>query len=303
MKDITLVIMAAGMGSRFGGLKQIEPIGPNNEFIIDYSVYDAKQAGFNKIVFIIKKENYQIFKETIGKRVEPHIKTEYVFQTNEIFPKEYQQLLAKREKPLGTTHAIYCAKDKVHEPFAVINADDFYGRDAYLQAAKYLQNPQNSDYAIVGYELQNTLSPNGATKRGVCQLAENNNLASLIESNVELVNGQIEATPLDGKEKFIAQADSICSMNFLLFYPSLFERLNQELTEFLEENKNDLTKCETLIPVVLNKYISTEKMPVKVVKTTANWYGVTYKEDKEEVTKAIQELITNKIYPYNLWEK
>ena len=185
-KDLTLVIMAAGMGSRFGGLKQIEPLGPNKEFIIDYSIYDAKKAGFNKVVFIIKEENYEIFKETIGKRVEPHIKTEYVFQTNKFLKEEYQNLLKDRVKPLGTAHAILCAKEKVDGPFAVINADDFYGRDAYEKAKSYLYNFKEKEYGIVAYRLGNTLTPNGSAKRGVCEVDENNNLIQLTESKVIL---------------------------------------------------------------------------------------------------------------------
>ena len=170
MKDKTLLIMAAGMGSRFGGLKQIEPVGPNGEFIIDYSIYDAKQAGFTKVVFLIKEENYEIFKDTIGKRVEKQIETEYAFQKNDNLPEEYQELLKERTRPLGTAHAILCAKDKIHEPFAIINADDFYGRDAYQKASNYLDTIKENEYGLVAYRLGNTLTPNGSAKRGVCEV-------------------------------------------------------------------------------------------------------------------------------------
>ena len=156
----TLLILAAGMGSRFGGLKQIEPFGPNGEFIIDYSIYDAKKAGFDKVVFVIKEENYDIFKETIGKRVEPHIETEYVFQKNDNLPEEYKTPLKDRTKPLGTAHAILCARDKINEPFAIINADDFYGYDAYEKAAKFLENVTTNHYGMVAYRFGNTLTPN-----------------------------------------------------------------------------------------------------------------------------------------------
>ena len=169
-KDITLVILAAGMGSRFGGLKQITPLGPNEEFMIDYSVYDAIKAGFTKIVFLIKEENYDIFKETIGARVEPHIPVEYCFQKNDNVPGDYKELLKDRVKPLGTAHAILCCKDNVHEPFMIINADDFYGRDAFEKGAKFLKNIKNEKpypYGMVGYLIKNTITENGRVKRGV----------------------------------------------------------------------------------------------------------------------------------------
>lgn len=300
-KDITLVIMAAGMGSRFGGLKQITPMGPNDEFIIDYSVYDAIRAGFNKIIFIIKEENYKIFKETIGKRVEPHIKTEYVFQTNEILTQEYQDLLANREKPLGTGHAILCAKEKVHEPFAIINADDFYGKDAYIKAANYLKNMTEENYGIVAYRLGNTLTPNGSAKRGVCEVTEDNNLIKLTESNVILKGEEVEVAPLDGSPVFTTSKNTIASMNFLLFDTSLFDILEVKMQEFLEENKNDLSKCEFLIPIILNEYSEENQGKVKVIETTANWYGVTYKEDSEIVMAALKEMTDNNTYPKDLW--
>lgn len=300
-KNITLVIMAAGMGSRFGGLKQITPMGPNDEFIIDYSVYDAIKAGFTKIVFIIKEENYQVFKETIGKRVEPHIKTEYVFQTNAILSPEYQDLLVNREKPLGTGHAILCAKEKVNEPFAIINADDFYGSDAYIKAANYLKTMSKENYGIVAYRLGNTLTPNGSAKRGVCEVTNDNNLIKLTESNVILKGESVEVSPLDGSPVFTTSKNTIASMNFLLFDTSLFDILEVKMQEFLENNKNDLSKCEFLIPIILNEYTEENPGKVKVLETTATWYGVTYKEDKDIVIKAIKELTENGTYPKNLW--
>jgi len=300
-KDITLVIMAAGMGSRFGGLKQIEPIGKNNEFMIDYSVYDAIFSGFTKIVFIIKKENYEIFKETIGKRVEPHIKVEYVFQTNEILKEEYQKLLKKREKPLGTAHAILCAKDKIKEPFAIINADDFYGRDAYEKASSYLKRIEEGRYGLIAYRLGNTLTPNGSAKRGVCKVNSKNELISLIESNVILKGEQVEATPLDGTPSFTTSKNTIVSMNMLLFEPSIFKLLEEKQEEFLEKNKNNLETCEFLIPIVLNEYIEEKRGVAEVIETSAKWYGITYKADKDLVVKAIATMIEEGVYPQNLW--
>lgn len=295
----TLLVMAAGMGSRFGGLKQIEPMGPNGEFLIDYSVYDAKLAGFTKIVFIIKEENYDIFKETIGKRVEPYIETEYVFQDDSNLKEKYKDLQT-RVKPLGTGHAILCAKDKVKTPFAIINADDFYGRDAYVVASKYLDKIDDKHYAVVGYKVGKTLSPNGAAKRGICK-EENGKLKDLIESSVEKIDDRIIAKPLDGETEFTVEDDSLVSMNMLLFTPKIFDYLEEKLIKFLETNKNDLSKCEFLIPDVVKDAIKEDRVEVDLLSTNAIWHGVTYKEDKEEVVKAIDELIKEKVYPNKLW--
>lgn len=295
----TLLVMAAGMGSRFGGLKQIEPMGPNGEFLIDYSIYDAKLAGFTKVVFIIKEENYNLFKETVGKRVESHIETEYVFQDASNLEEAYPTL-KERVKPLGTGHAILCAKDKIDTPFAIINADDFYGRDAYFVASKYLDTIDDEHYAVVGYSVSKTLSPNGAAKRGICK-EENGELVDLIESSVERVNGEIVASPLNGSESFKVTEDTLVSMNLLLFTPQIFEVLEKKLTVFLEENKEDLSKCEFLIPDVVRTAMNEKKVTVDLLKTDSVWHGVTYREDKEEVVTAINKLIEEKIYPNKLW--
>lgn len=295
----TLLVMAAGMGSRFGGLKQIEPMGPTGEFLIDYSVYDAKLAGFTKIVFIIKEENYDIFKKTIGKRVEPYIETEYVFQDDSNLKEKYKDLQT-RVKPLGTGHAILCAKDKVKTPFAIINADDFYGREAYVVASKYLDKIDDKHYAVVGYKVGKTLSLNGAVKRGICK-EENGKLKDLIESSVEKIDDKIIAKPLDGDTEFIVEDDSLVSTNLLLFTPKIFDYLEEKLTKFLEINKNDLSKCEFLIPDVVKDAIKEDRIEVDLLSTNAIWHGVTYKEDKEEVVKAIDELIKEKVYPNKLW--
>ena len=295
----TLLVMAAGMGSRFGGLKQIEPMGPNGEFLIDYSIYDAKLAGFTKVVFIIKEENYNLFKETVGKRVESHIETEYVFQDASNLEEAYP-VLKERVKPLGTGHAILCAKDKIDTPFAIINADDFYGRDAYFVASKYLDTIDDEHYAVVGYSVSKTLSSNGAAKRGICR-EENGELVDLIESSVERVNGEIVASPLNGSEPFKVTEDTLVSMNLLLFTPQIFEVLEKKLAVFLEENKEDLSKCEFLIPDVVRSAMNEKKVTVDLLKTDSVWHGVTYREDKEEVVTAINKLIEEKIYPNKLW--
>ncbi len=301
-KDKTLLIMAAGMGSRFGGLKQLEPVGPNNEFIIDYSIYDAINAGFTKIVFIIKKENYDIFKETIGKRIESHIKTEYVFQTNDNIPLKYKELLKGRVTPLGTAHAILCAESKIKEPFAIINSDDFYGRDAYKKASNYLSNIKDNHYGLIAYRLGNTLSPNGAAKRGVCKVNENNELITLIESSTELDGDIVRVSPLNGSQSFTTAKDTIVSMNFLLFTPSIFNILKEKLLTFLEINKDKLDTAEFLIPIVLNECLNEDKVTIDIVETNSTWYGVTYKEDKKIVVDAIKKLIDSRIYNKNLYD-
>ena len=300
-KDLTLLIMAAGMGSRFGGLKQIEPMGPNGEFLIDYSIYDAINAGFNKVVFIIKEENYDIFKETIGKRVEDKIKTEYVFQDINNVPDGYS-VPKDRVKPLGTAHAIYCAKDNIHEPFAIINADDFYGKDAYKVASNFLKNVDNDNsYCLVGYKVSNTLTENGAVKRGVCNV-ENGNLTELIESSVEKIDGKIIARPLDGREPFFVTEDTYVSMNMLCFTPSIFKYIEEGFSRFFEENKDDILKAEYLIPDILERLTLEGVTETKVLPTDAKWEGVTYKEDKEEVVKSIKKLVLKGEYPNKLWK-
>ena len=302
-KDITLVILAAGMGSRFGGLKQIEPMGPSDEFIIDYSVYDAIKAGFNKIVFLIKRENYDLVKETIGARVEPHIKVEYAFQELNNLPIGYE-LPSDRTKPLGTAHAVLCCKDVVNEPFAMINADDFYGRDAFIKAYDFLVNTDSNsnNYGMIGYMVSNTLTENGSVKRGVCEVDENDYLKSIIESKVERINNVIVAKPLDGRGEFNVDDNATVSMNFLLFTPSIFKHIEDRFPIFLEENKDNLLTSEYLIPDVLEKLIQENKVTTKVINTTASWYGVTYKEDTPSVRSAIKNLVDNGEYNYNLWK-
>lgn len=303
-KELTLLIMAAGMGSRFGGLKQIEPVGPNGEFIIDYSIYDAIKAGFTKVVFIIKEENYNLFKETIGKRVEKqNIKIDYVFQKVTDIPEQFKHL-SDREKPWGTGHAILSAKDVIDGNFGVINADDFYGRDGYVVLANYLQNlesKEKEEFSIVGYKVANTLTENGAVKRGVCE-QKNGFLTNIIESNVEKVNDKIIAKPLDGREEFVVDDNCVVSMNLMGFTPKLFEILENNFYKFLEKNESNYQKCEFLIPEVLFDAIEDNIANVKIIPTTAKWYGVTYREDKESVVEAIKDMIDREEYPRNLWK-
>jgi len=299
-KDMTLLIMAAGMGSRFGGLKQIEPVGPNNEFMIDYSVYDAIKAGFNKVVFIIKEENYDIFRETIGKRIEDKVKVEYVFQKLDNLPEGYH-LPKERVKPWGTAHAILCAKDVIDGPFAIINADDFYGNDAYKVLSDFMDKKQNSnEYAIVGYDVVNTLTENGSVKRGVC-ITKDNYLTHIDESVIEMKNDIIEATSLESGRNYIIEKDTKVSMNMMAFSPVVFPYLEKKFVEFLENNRENIEKCEYLIPTVLSEGINEKFCNVFLVSTTAKWAGVTYREDKISVVNYINSLIENGYYPNKLW--
>ena len=301
-KDVTLVILAAGMGSRFGGLKQIEPMGPSDEFIIDYSVYDAIKAGFNKIVFIIKRENYELFKETIGKRVEPHIKVEYAFQELNNLPKGWD-IPSGRMKPLGTAHAVLCAKDYVNEPFAMINSDDFYGRDAFIKAYDFLSTTDStsSKYGMIGYMVANTLTENGSVKRGVCEVDSNNYLKSITESKIEKIGNEILASPLDGSDSFTVNSDDTVSMNFLLFTPSIFGYIEEGFSKFFIDNKEDLLTSEYLIPDVVSNLINKGKASMKVIKTSASWHGVTYREDTPDVKNSIKKLVDEGEYKENLW--
>jgi len=301
-KDLTLVIMAAGMGSRFGGLKQIEPVGPNGEFIIDYSIYDAVRAGFNKVVFIIKEENYEIFKETIGSRVEKQIKVEYVFQKQTDVP-EGVEIPAERVKPWGTSHAILAAKNNVEGNFLVLNADDFYGSDAFVKASEFFNREHDGlEYAVIGYKINNTLTENGAVKRGVCE-EENGLLTKIIESSVEKKEGKIVASPLDGSPSFEIEEDSPVSMNMFCFTSELFKYLDDHLVEFFDKNKDNLLKCEYLIPESVYQMVIDKIAKVFVIPTTAKWQGITYKEDKAMLVEEINSLIEAGVYPQNLWKK
>lgn len=294
-----LLIMAAGMGSRFGGLKQIAPMGPNDEFIIDYSIYDAIKAGFSKVVFIIKEENYDIFKETIGSRVEPHIPVEYVFQKIDNVP-DFVKIPETREKPWGTAHAIYCAKDAITEPFLVINADDFYGRDAFMVAKEFLEKGNEKEYATITYQVVNTMTENGSVKRGVT-IAENGILKSITESKIEEIDGKIKATALNSGEEYELNRDALVSMNLLAFDLSIFDYLNKKIDEFFKENENKLDSCEMYIPEIMSQAHQEGFAVAKVLDTKAKWYGVTYKEDTDLVRKSLKDLVEQGEYPENLW--
>ena len=281
-EDLTLLVLAAGMGSRFGGLKQIEPVGPNGEFIIDYSIKDAIVAGFNKVVFVIKEDNYEIFKNTIGIRVEDKIKVEYVFQKNTDLP-EGINIPKERLKPLGTAHAIYAARNVIHEKFAVINADDLYGRDAYIKAAEFLHNAKNNEYANIAYEIGN---------KGII----------LIKKSILLIkiNGIITAKPLSGEEKFSIPDNQPVSMNLFCLTPEIFNYLDRHIKEFFNSQK-DLMTCEYLLPDVVFASANENNTKIKIVETSSKHYGMTYKEDLDDLKQGILNEINKGTYNNNLW--
>ena len=297
-----LVILAAGMGSRFGGLKQIEPIDKYGNFIIDYSIYDAKRAGFDRVVFIIKEENYEIFKNTIGKRVEDKIETHYAFQSLDLIPEGYT-LPSDRVKPLGTAQAILAAKPYVSDKFIIINADDFYGSDAFKVAADFLRNSNDPNtYANVAYRVTNTMTENGSVKRGVLVFDENKKLDSLIESKIEKINNDIIATPLEGGDVMNISSDTLVSMNMFCFNKNIMDYIEEGFKPFMEANKNNLASCEYLIPTVVSDLIHDNKIPVDILATKAVWYGITYKEDKDNVVKSLENLMNNGEYPEGIWK-
>lgn len=302
---MTLVILAAGMGSRYGGLKQIDPLGPGGEFIIDYSIYDAIKAGFDKVVFIIKRGNLEDFKETVGNRVSPFIKVEYAFQEPDDLPEGYS-LPEGRVKPWGTSQALFCAEAPVGDDvFAVINADDFYGRDSFMKIAAYLKDMKTGDskkhYAMCGFVLKNTLSENGHVARGVC-ITENGMLTHIDErTKIQRNNGVTQFfTEEDGWTD--VDENSPVSMNFWGFDNSLFPELRRRMPAFLDEMKNPL-KDEYLLPVSVQELMEDNFCDVKVLHTDSKWYGVTYKEDKEPVMAFIRQQIARGIYPEKLWTK
>ena len=293
---MTLVIMAAGMGSRYGGLKQIESVGPNGEFIIDYSIYDAIQAGFTKVIFIIKEENYEMFKSTVGKRIKNHIEVEYIFQNNDNLPVNIPK---DRTKPLGTAHAVLCCKNVINENFAIINADDFYGRDAYFKISNFIKNNKiNNEFAVIGYNILETITDNGSVKRGICNI-KNNYLVSLDESIISRDGDKLFAKTLLGNNEIHVDKNTIISMNMFGFTPKIFDLLEDGFKDFL--NNVDATN-EYLVPIEINKYIKKKLINVSVINTTSIWYGITYKDDLNLIKGEINRLINDGVYPKNLWK-
>jgi UTP-glucose-1-phosphate uridylyltransferase len=296
----TLVILAAGMASRYGSMKQIQGFGPGGETIMDYSIYDAIRAGFTKVVFIIRREFADNFRQIFDPKLKDKVAVEYVFQELESFT-EGIAVPADRKKPWGTAHAVLCAMDVVKEPFAVINADDFYGKNAFEAAIDFLMNDcTESNYAIIGYDLLKTLSDYGTVNRGVCTLDNMGNLVSINERlNISKKEGKIVCD--DGMEPKELPLDTRVSMNFWCFHPTFFNYTQQVFRDFLQKHSNE-PKSEFFIPIVADQFIK-EGGRVEVVPTSSSWFGVTYKEDAPFVEKSLNDLIKAGEYPPKLWEK
>jgi NDP-sugar pyrophosphorylase family protein len=296
----TLLILAAGMGSRYGGIKQLDAFGPNGETIIDYSLYDAIQAGFGKVVFIIREELKKDFTELFGPKLDGKIEYDFAIQGFDSYmPAELGN--SKREKPWGTGHAVLCAWENTKTPFAVINADDFYGREAFETMAEFLTTEQDqSIHSMVGYELKNTLSENGSVSRGVCSVDSEGFLTEVIErTKIEkLENGEIAFFDLG--EPQVLDADTTVSMNFWGFKPSVFPEIEEMFHEYAKENF-DAPKAEFYIPKIMSNLIESGKGKCKVFTNSSDWFGVTYPEDKELVKSALNSIVESGKYPSKLW--
>ena len=292
----TLVIMAAGMGSRFGGLKQIEPVGPSGEIIADYSVYDAKKAGFERVVFIIRKENEDYFKEHIISKFNDKIEVELAFQELLYIPEDVI-LPEGRVKMLGTGHALYCAQDYIDDDFIIINSDDFYGYDSFLQASKFLDS-KNEDYMSVNYPFYVTMSKYGKVKRGVVK-EDNGYVKEIIESEISVDGDKIIASSLVDGDIFEIEKDTPVAVNFFAFRKSFLNVLNQEFDKFIHGDID--LKGEFLLPDILKCGLAEKKFKVRCATSKSKWIGMTYKEDEEDVKKSINELISLGEYPNNLW--
>ena len=306
MSKPVLVIMAAGMGSRYGGLKQIDPVDEQGHMIIDFSIYDAIRAGFQKVVFIIKKENEADFRAAIGNRMERQLEVEYVYQEMNSLPEGYE-VPEGRQKPFGTGHAVLSCSSVVDGPFAVINADDYYGRHAYQMIYDYLSNHQDDAkyrYTMVGYVLENTLTDNGHVARGVCVTDDHHYLTGINErTHIEKRNGKAEYTEDEGATWTEIPEGSTVSMNMWGFSGSILQELKDRFPKFLDENlKMNPLKCEYFLPTFVNDLIDEVKATVEVLKSLDKWYGVTYKEDKEYVVNAIKNLKMTGLYPEFLWK-
>lgn len=296
----TIVILAAGMGSRYGGLKQLDAVGPNGETIMDYTIFDAIQAGFDQVVFVIRRDFEQEFREKIASKYADHIQVDIVFQElSDYVPQELD--IEGREKPWGTGHAVLVTLHKVHKPFAVFNADDFYGKDAIQRIAQFLKEDVAPDeYAMVGYTLEKTMSANGTVSRGVCEINEKSELVSINErEKIRLENGTV-VYGKNGHEGTLEKGATV-SMNLWGLHPSFYSILEHRFKQFIALNY-DKPKSEFFLPFVIDDRLSDNEIKVKVLKTDSNWYGVTYKEDLPDVKKGVQKLVEENEYPTPLWE-
>lgn len=301
-KDKTLVVLAGGLGSRFQGLKQVEPIDDHGNFIIDYSIYDARRAGFNKVVFVIKEENLEIFKSTIGNRIANFIDVEYAFQgMNDFVPKDVDATM--RKKPFGTGHALLCAAGKVKGDFTVINADDFYGFEGLRQASQFFDDyPDPLTYAVICYKAKNTLTDKGKVRRGICEIKDGY-FINVVENNMEKIDGKILATPEGTQDTRQIDGNILVNMNLLCFRDNFFDILESQFELFITDMQTDIEKDEFLLLNQMPYASSKLGAKMKVFSTSSVWYGVTYREDKQSVTQAIKTLIEEKVYPENLWQK
>lgn len=297
---MTAVILAAGMGNRYGGLKQIDPLGPSGEFIIDYSIYDAIRAGFTKVVFIIKRENYDLFRETIGKRVEGKIQVEYAFQDPSDLP-DGLPFPEGRVKPLGTTHALYCCRNVVKEPFAIFNADDFYGYGTFLSVKTFMDNAGEGEFCMPGYVVRNTLSENGSVSRGICE-TENGLLTAIVERKKILPEGTGAKFEDENGNWVSIHGDTPVSMNFWGFTPKIFAFAETRLRNFLTDPASDLIKGESYLTELAEDVICSEDCSVSLVHTPCVWKGVTYREDREAFRQYLVSLVENGEYPASLWD-
>ena len=303
MADTTLVIMAAGMGSRYGGIKQLEPVGPSGEIIMDYSIYDAIEAGFNKVVFIIRKDLEKDFKEVIGNRIEKSIKVDYVFQELDALPEGFAKPV-DRTKPWGTGQAVLCCREIVKEPFAVINADDYYGKEAFKLVYHYLNSDDYTEkqYCMAGFILGNTLSENGEVTRGVCKVNNEGKLVDVVETSGIVPKGDRAAAKDSLGNEITIDLNSVVSMNMWGFKPALFDDLEKGFIHFLSQVSDNEVKKEYLLPTEVGSLIKKGEAEVFVIRTKDRWFGVTYKEDKAVVVKSLQALINHGDYPTKLFE-
>jgi len=307
MKETALVIMAAGIGSRFGGgIKQLEPMGPGGEIIMDYSIHDALEAGFNKIVFIIRKDLEKDFREIIGRRIEKIAPVEYVFQEIEKLPEGYS-VPEGRKKPWGTGHAVLMVKDLVKEPFLVINADDYYGKEGFRKLHDYMVGEMDTesgvyDICMGGFILANTLSEHGAVTRGVCQMNEDGTLKNVEETyDIQLKDGRVHAADVDGNPITVS-LDQHVSMNMWGLPPRFLEELEKGFPDFLDNIREGDLKAEYLLPSIIGRLVKSGRARVRVLETKDKWFGVTYKEDKEAVVAAFRKLIADGVYKEYLYD-
>lgn len=304
MSKATLVIMAAGIGSRFGGgIKQLAPVGPNGEIIMDYSIYDAIEAGFDKVVFVIRKDLEQDFKEVIGNRIEKQIEVAYAYQEINDIPRKYQEKFTGRTKPWGTGQAILCCKDVVDSPFLVINADDYYGKDAFREAYSYLTSMEDTgkmQICMVSFVLKNTLSENGGVTRGICMVDPDGMLAGITETHNIEKEGDKAVIRTDGEAKEL-DPDSPVSMNMWGLTPEFINILESGFDGFLNSISAEDLKAEYLLPTIIGDLLKEGRLDVRVLKSHDQWFGVTYKEDKEAVMNAVRKLIADGVYPSVLY--